>query len=114
MGIRFSPSWNAYRRHYAQNQAYLDCFNENSVLGAINRAGAKSWYPRADAMLRAAFGVGGHNVDIEQGPHQPEAMEPFGGAGFALHVTARYQGYAYHLYMQQTQHGGLEVIEISG
>jgi hypothetical protein len=114
MGTTFRPGWDSYVRHYSQNQAYLDCFSENQVLSAMGKAYMGQWASgQAAAMLKAACDIGGTNVDVEQGPHQPEDMTRFGGDGFCLHVTARYQGRAFHLYVQQDKNGGLEVIHIT-
>jgi len=114
MGVSFRTGWDEYIRGYRQNQAYLDAFSENNVLSAIGKAYVGRWASGAAAgMLAAACDVGGRNVEIEQGPHQPEDMAAFGGGGFCLHVTARYQGRAFHLYVQQSSTGGLEVIDLT-
>ena len=110
----FRSGWDHYKHHYQGNQAYLDCFNETQVLSALGRAYTSgTWSGLGNSMLRAACDLGGGDVFVEQGPHQPESMAPFGGDGFALHVTTRHRGHAFHVYIQQGGAGQLEVIDLT-
>lgn len=107
MAIQFAPGWDEYKRRYADNQAYLDLFTEENVSAALWRSDG---YAGADlqALIDAAFKNDNETVTIEQGPHQPEDEQ---GGGFTLHVTARWQGQACHLYLVQNSSGVLDITE---
>jgi hypothetical protein len=108
MGTTFATGWDEYKRQYSQNQAYLDCFTENNILAALGQAWG--YFTGYDWLLRIACDVGGPNLVIEQGSHQPEKDRN----GFCLHFTGRYQHRAYHFYVEQDGTGKLVIFEITG
>ena len=105
MTLQFAAGWDEYKRRYADNQAYLDCFTEEQVSAALWRGDGFFGDDYFQQMIDAAFRSDTEVVTIEQGPHQPEDD----GDGFTVHVTARWQGYAYHLYLMQNLSGTLDV-----
>ncbi len=109
MALQFAPGWDEYKRHYADNQAYLDLFTEENVAAAIWRSDGYA-DQNFQALIDAAFKDDSQMVTVEQGPHQPENEV---GGGFTLHVTARWQGYACHMYLVQDNSGVLDVTDVT-
>jgi hypothetical protein len=106
MTLKFASGWDEARARYQDNQAYLDLFTEEQVSAAIWKSNGCG--NNFQALINAAFKRDDKTVTVEQGPHQPENVQ---GGGFTLHVTPRFAGYAWHLYLSQDSSGGLHVEE---
>lgn len=114
MALKFAPGWDEAKAGYAGNQAYLDLFTEEQVSAALWRADGRT--DDLQQLVNAAFRLDRETVTIEQGPHQPQNVADGGGTlgGFSLHVTPRWRGTAWHLYLIQNSSGSLDIEDWSG
>lgn len=116
MATIFKQGWDAEKGKYADKygsyQAYLDCFDKNSILKALHDGighFAGQWV--RNFLSIATDPYHDDDITIEQGTHQ---VEDTTGGGFCLHFTGRDNyGYAFHFYVVQDNGGALIITKIT-